>query len=416
MILIYVPEITPRIKYIFTFIFEHILENPIQITDNPHFFITQTSTKFSYCQHPLADEIHFHCMHLLFENGIREQNTEKLLKDPFAWSFYLLSRYEEYLPYEKDSHNRFSYQSSNAKNNTDILSPWIDLFAYELAEDLKISANMNDHVNRKFEFCNTIDLDHPWKYKHHSIIRISGSIAKKLVRGNFKILKDQLRVLLNLKNDPYFIYKKISGLNIPTTYFIPFGGNGKYDTNHSPNNYHYKQLILKLNNKPNTYLGIHPSYFSNSNAKTLENEKLGLEHLINQPILRSRQHYIMLQIPQTYHNLLTSGIKEDFTMGYQDHAGFRAGTCTPFYWFDLTKNKVTELKVYPFCIMDVTLKNYMNLSVKESKVLIDELIKSVRSVNGHFISIFHNDSISGYGEWKDWETLYDYLIEKCKND
>ncbi len=97
-------------------------------------------------------------------------------------------------------------------------------------------------------------------------------------------------------------------------------------------------------------------------------------------------------------------------MGFQDHIGFRAGTCTPFKWFDLTKNKTSELTIYPFCVMDVTLKNYMKLSEKEAEKVILKLLESVKKVNGTFISIFHNDSISNYGEWESWKELYEKLI------
>jgi hypothetical protein len=49
-------------------------------------------------------------------------------------------------------------------------------------------------------------------------------------------------------------------------------------------------------------------------------------------------------------------------MGYPDHVGFRAGTCTSFYFYNLNFELKTPLKIIPFAFMDVTLKNYMKLT------------------------------------------------------
>lgn len=66
-------------------------------------------------------------------------------------------------------------------------------------------------------------------------------------------------------------------------------------------------------------------------------------------------------------------------------------------------------------MMDVTLKNYMNLTIEEAENKIWDLLNSVKKVNGTFISIFHNDSLSDYGEWNSWKSLYEKLIVKVND-
>ena len=80
---------------------------------------------------------------------------------------------------------------------------------------------------------------------------------------------------------------------------------------------------------------MHPSYFSLKDAAILKKEKLRLENIINTPVTFSRQHYLRLSIPETYQNLIDLDIEEDYTMGYAKTVGFRASTCTPFYFYDL---------------------------------------------------------------------------------
>ncbi|NJM16655.1 MAG: hypothetical protein HC896_15980 [Bacteroidales bacterium] len=105
------------------------------------------------------------------------------------------------------------------------------------------------------------------------------------------------------------------------------------------------------------------------------------------------------------------GIKEDYTMGYAGAPGFRAGTCRPFYFFDLTENKETELLVVPFQVMDGTLRNYMKSSPEESIKIIKQLIDKVAEVGGTFVSLWHNESLSEWGPWKGWTQVYEEMLE-----
>lgn len=415
MILIYVPEINERIKYIFTFIFEEILGISFRFTNCAIQFTEETSPKFSYSFSIVKNEIHYSACNLLFETDIKTQNLREVLNDPFATAFFLLSRYEEYLPYQKDIHYRFSYKASSIKDKIDPLVPWIDTFAYKLFDQLKKNFPSLNYKARKFTYINTIDIDHAWLYKNKFWFKKCKALGKNILTFRWKDFHQQILVLAGLKSDPYYMYPYIQKLEIPTIYFISFGLGSQWDTNHDPKNSAYQELILQLYNQDYTTIGLHPSYFSNKDFTILKKEKLALEKLVKQKITISRQHFIKLHLPETYDNLIRLNITADFSMGFQDHIGFRAGTCTPFYWFDLKNNHVTELKVYPFCVMDVTLKNYMQLSIEEAENKLLNLLHAVKKVNGTFISIFHNDSLSNHGEWKLWKNVYEKLIRKAND-
>jgi hypothetical protein len=97
-------------------------------------------------------------------------------------------------------------------------------------------------------------------------------------------------------------------------------------------------------------------------------------------------------------------------MGYASLPGFRAGTCTPFYFYDIDKESVTSLKVFPLTIMDGTLKDYMHLNPQQAIQIITELMEKVRAVNGTFISLWHNDSFSDGGRWQGWLKVYKDML------
>ena len=67
----------------------------------------------------------------------------------------------------------------------------------------------------------------------------------------------------------------------------------------------------------------------------MKKEKNRLEGITNMQTKRSRQHYLRFSLPETYQQLIDLEIEEDYSMGYASHVGFRASTCTPFYFYDL---------------------------------------------------------------------------------
>ena len=105
----------------------------------------------------------------------------------------------------------------------------------------------------------------------------------------------------------------------------------------------------------------------------MKDEKERLENITDKPLLRSRQHYIKLFLPSTYRFLLEIGITDDYSMGFTDEIGFRAGTSHSFQWYDLSNEIETQLKVHPFCVMDVTLKNYLKLTPQQAVEKLNEL-------------------------------------------
>jgi hypothetical protein len=113
-------------------------------------------------------------------------------------------------------------------------------------------------------------------------------------------------------------------------------------------------------------IGLHPSYSSNKSSTILEKEKTALEMSIEIPVVKNRQHFVKLYFPRTYQNLLKIGITEEYSMGYSTAIGFRSGTCTPYNFYDLSREKETELKIYPFQMMDFTIKEYLKLSPEDT--------------------------------------------------
>lgn len=429
-LLVYSPQVTPRIKYIFNFIFREVLRCDFEFTSVSNQFITYNGPKFSYAEKPLGNELFFKANGLLLKNNIAEQDlaitdfgndkvpfsveNSALPFDIFAASFYLLSRYEEYLPYTPDEHLRFPAEKSLQYELGLLKTPVIDQWAMILKNLLLNKLGSIHFGSRKFEFIPTIDIDRAYHFKSSGIIKNTARFIRAIAIGDTERLTNIISTGLGKKKDPFDTYEYLHQLHekhqLNTIFFflLSLKGNRAHDVNIHPNDELLQQLIKDTAKVAK--VGIHPSYASNSNVIKLKEEKALLDAVLGKTIDISRQHYLKLQIPKTYLQLIKEGINHDYTMGYASQVGFRAGTCTPFFWYDLQLEKQSHLKVHPFAVMDSTLLKYLKLQPKQALILVTELLENVKMVDGTFYSLWHNESLSETGHWRGWKEVYEKML------
>jgi len=435
MLLVYSHSITPRLNYIFRHVLTRILGIEVGFTSKVEDFIAHDGLKFSYTRQALGNELFVKNNELLFNQGIDYLEINVIQWDDvpcffqtnpgsdvpfdiFAASFYLISRYEEYLPHVKDEHERFPASESLAYQNKFLDLPVIDIWALKFGELLrKAFPKFEEELKnekRRFDFISTIDVDMAFKFKHKGFTRNVGGIVKDITQFNLSELWMRFLVIFGLHKDPYDVYDNLIGMrknyDIRTLFFFLLGEYGTYDKNISPGNSNYRLLIKNIADY--CTVGIHPSYLSMKKEQKIKKEQSLLQSIVNFPITKSRQHYLRVALPETYQHLVDLEIKQDYSMGYASQFGFRAGTCTPFYFYDLDFEIQTPLKVFPFAAMDVTLKNYLNFTPKKSYITIMHLANEVRKVRGTMITVFHNESVSGSGQWRGWSKLYESLLRE----
>lgn len=417
-LLVYTNHLSSRANYIFQHLLGEILGIDFKITQQIDEFKTFNGYKISYTDAKVDEELHFKSTPLLFETGIKQQHITSCNYqnytvpfaisggifpfDIFAASFYLITRYEEYLSTEQDHHNRFLGKNSWAYKNNFLKIPVIDNWAFELLRILKKHFPHLRYKNRKFIFQPTLDIDMPYYLKSEQLIRRILKSTKLLLTGKINALY----------KDPFDNYKQVLAwdkqFSQKTIYFILMGHKHKLDGIFNKNYKLFYKLVEWL--AKNHELGIHPSYQSNLTPGELAAEKAQLERLTGKTIKISRQHYLKLRFPETYINLIKNGISADYTMTFADETGFRASTCTPFFWYDLSNETITDLTIYPTTVMDQTLRLYQKLSPEQAVSEIKLLIENVKKVNGTFISLWHNQSVCDFNEWKNWKNVYIQLL------
>jgi len=387
--------------------------------------------KMHYGYFALGDEFFIAADDILFERGIQDleisfgefnglpsffqtySRQSQFTFDLFAASFYLISRYEEYLPFIKDKYGRFMAEESIAYKNGFLQQPIIDIWAVELQKKLKELFPELVFNNKEYEFIPSIDIDAAYAYKHKGAFRTLGGYIKSLRDFNFKEIKRKTRVILNKEKDPFdnfdYIFQLHKEHSLKAIFFILFADYGTNDKNTPTFNRYFKELVAYIADNAN--VGIHPSYTSNIIPSKLKKELKNLSKTVHFDINKSRQHFLILHLPSTYRNLINLEITDDYSMGYASQYGFRASTSHSFLFYDLEMEYTTSLRIHPFAAMEGTLKDYQKMSVEEAKKTFEYIIDEIKAVNGTYISLWHNESLSNQDRWVGWRNLYEEMIE-----
>ncbi|MEP7264704.1 MAG: polysaccharide deacetylase family protein [Bacteroidota bacterium] len=430
MLLVYTDKATPRLSYILRLMLG-LAGFEFRITHSEEEFAAYTGARLSYCDKPFSNEPFIFASRLLFEKGIEDQQINvfewkevpvffgthpkyEIPFDPFAAAFYLVSRYEEYLPHIKDQHLRFSPHQSLAYQRNFLDKPLVNIWAAKLRDVLLKHYPDLKYKTLQYKFISTIDVDSAFAYKEKGMTRQFGAFVLNLFEFNFRRVAERFRVLAGFEKDPYDTYEYLLNLkknyHLKQIYFFLVGNYGEFDKNVSiESSMKFQSLIKSIADYAD--VAVHPSYASNTNPEQLRKEIRRLSKVLKREVIKSRQHYLKVVFPATYRNLIENDIKEDYSMGYASEIGFRASICTPFPFYDLDMDTETRLLLYPFMLMDNTLKDYLKLTPDESLERALKLIEEVRKVNGTFITLWHNHSVNDKDEWQGWRRVYEAIIE-----
>lgn len=430
MLLVYCQYSTPRIEYICSTLFTAIGVSRFTITNNKQSFAAFEGVRINYSSAAIVDdEIWMEPVTLLFEDDIHEQQIgcfswkeyKAFFKsggnvfpfDVFAASFYLISRYEEYLPHTLDMYGRYAHENSIAFKEEFLQLPLVNLWLQQLKEALMKSDPSLLLTATGFTFVPTYDIDIAFSYKEKGVVRNTGGLLKSITKGDWKEVKDRMLTIASLATDPFDVYEWLDDLHQqyqlkPIYFYLLASANSRYDKNILPSSSSLRFLIEGQAGK--NIVGIHPSWQSGDNTRLLPQEMKHLQAITGKAVTRSRQHYIRMQFPTTYRRLIEAGITEDYSMGYGSINGFRASYCLPYKWFDLEKNEATGLTILPFCFMEANSLFEQRYTSAEAAQELQAYYNITKQVDGLLITIFHNHLITEQPSQIEWRRLYENFV------
>ena len=427
MLTIYADQISKRLTYTLSVIFDdrnigYRLINDVQS------FQEAPIPKLAYSEDRIFEnDATIYPSTILFEEEVlhhivlkSDWNSQELLSidgvpDVLGSIFYVVSLYDDFLNEETDEHDRNIGSKSLLFKmdwlNKLMIERWSELFIGFIETQNSCSLNAKKIT---FEIIPTFDIDNVFAYRLKKGWRKYMSIARDIFKYDRIRLKERKEVLSGSKKDPYDTFDKIEEISVrgfDVKVFWLIGEYGTYDRNVDYDNEDHRRLIKDLDHL--TKVGLHPSYKSNESIIRLRDEKSRIEEILDRDVTDTRQHFLKVKLPFTFIDLEKLGFTDDYSLGYADQTGFRAGIARPFKWFNLKENRVSTLKLHPISYMDGTLNEYMELNCDEAIKLINRLKHEVKIYGGNFVALWHNETIGDYGKWKGWsKVLEETLADK----
>lgn len=435
MLYILVEKISPRLSYTLNWIFKEQLGISYTCVSSINDIPDQNAAVIAYGknnehQFPLFIKAN----DLLFQQNFEEQTIHyhrwkhtsiifynqpgaKIPFDLFGAVFFCISRYEEYTNPKRDKHNRFESKSSIAAQYNFLKEPVVDLWLLALGKILQVQFGITAQ-QRNFTFIPSFDIDIAYNYAEKPLWKNVLGATKDALKGQLKLVRQRQKVISGNAQDPYDNFDWLQQIHaqyqFTPLYFWLLAQQPKgFDTNNNSNSPRMQALLL--NHKDKVINGIHPSYSSN-NSHAILMEEIAILKKFNPAVNHSRQHYIKLNLPETYHKLIAAQVYNDYTMGYADSNGFRAGTSNSFYWYNFQEEKVTPLRIHPFVFMDASAIFYDKLKPSEALLELEQLYWAIKKTQSQMIVIFHNYTMGLEGNYVGWRTMYQQVLDLATNN
>ena len=430
MLLIHTKKVTPRFSYIFKHICKRILGIEVSFSTTLEDFIGYVGPKMSYGKKPMGNELFFQSFGLLEQQGFDTieitvkkwddtvgffpvSNLSALPFDIFSASFYMISRYEEYLPHVKDEKGRFMATESLAFKEGFLQQPVVDIWVAKFKTKLLATFPELVFPERKTIIHPVIEASQPFAFKQKGLFRTVVGYGNNFLRGKFKNVVQRTQVVFGLKRDPLDTFKWIVNnarrSNFKVTVFFLLGDALIFDESMNTHRQKFKLLVKFISDYKE--VGLIFSYNSLTNYQMLKKEKQRMEEITNRSLVSSMNSEFLVNLPDIYRNLVELEVSKDFTMVFRDMVGFRAGTCTPFLFYDLDYEIKTPLLIHPAAMTTLAFQKRYNHDVEKT---VNNSLAAVEMVKGTFTIIFSNKDFTSTEENKVWrtifsETLHDYV-------
>ena len=409
-------------------LFVQLMGVEIGFTTRVEDFIKHQGPKITYTKQPLQNEFFIRSNDLLFEQGINDiqikiqdweglpcffktDERSNIPFDIFSASFYLLSRYEEYLPHVKDELGRFPPETSVAFENGFLEVPVVDLWAHKFLGLLKERFPDISVKPMKYQFTSIVNVTTSHCYAFRGLGRSLAGFFFDLSRLQFSRVGKRVAVWLFPRKDPFDNFSELIKIHKKyksrTMFFFQFADYSTHDKNISIYKNRFRFLIKSMADY--SIVSLSASMAAGENPEILKKEKKRLSNLINRPIKYSRMRYNKVFVPHTYRDLVDAEFTDDYSLGYTHHVGFRASTSFPFPFYDINLEVQQPIKVHPFAIYDYALQN---LRTKEEVLTkLDGIYHNVKKAKGHLVMVFSNELLGGKHKI-NWLELYQTLLRR----
>ena len=327
----------------------------IKFTSKIEEFVAHDGFKMSYGKQALGNEFFIQNTDILLEHGFGEleikvqpwgntvcffpvSENSDLPFDIFAASFYLLTRYEEYLPHVKDEAGRFPVSESLAYKESFLKTPVVDLWAQNFKKVLRDKFPEMEFKNAQFQVESIFAVAQGFVFNNKGIIRSVVGWGNDLMKLHFHRFFDRVKSWMKIKKDPFDVFDDLVSLikkhSISAIFMFKVSDFTLYDRNINYNRIPYRSNIKYVSDYAK--IGLLLGHYSSQTLKVLKTEKFRLENIIHYPLENVLNASYDLGIPEHFNTLAELEFDNDYSMGYPDDLGFLDGVMAASTGYSLT--------------------------------------------------------------------------------
>ncbi|WP_207277541.1 polysaccharide deacetylase family protein [Sporosarcina sp. E16_3] len=356
---------------------------------------------------------------VLFGNDSLVMESKRIMygNDFFAASFFMLTRWEEYVNPERDLHNRFSARDSLAHKFDFLDRPIVNEYVEMLWGMFTYLGYTEDRKKREYEFVLTHDVDILRLYRgRKQLIRKMGAevIRRKSPLSAIRTLIEYVQVRLNKVLDPFDTFSWIMDLsesvNVKSRFYFMSGGVTSFDNHYNIEEPKALKVIEEVKRRGHI-IGFHPSFNAYNDSAQWKKEKDLLEKVVGHEVKEGRQHYLRFEVQKTWNICEENDMERDLTLSYADKEGFRCGVCYEYSIFDFLNRKKLRLKEMPLIVMEGSFVTYQNVTSEEMYRKTSSLRDTVKKYNGSFVYLWHNSSFN-VPYWSPYQKVYEKIVKE----
>ncbi len=153
-------------------------------------------------------------------------------------------------------------------------------------------------------------------------------------------------------------------------------------------------------------VGLHGSYRSYRDGALLAAEKALLERVLGHEVIGIRQHYLNLDVPDTWRLQREVGLRYDASLGLRHAVGFPDGRRHPF------RDPATGMWVVPLAIMEAYLLALAGGDAERAWRLMLPVIDEAEAHRATLVALWH-PHLFNEEDFPAYAPLYERLIREC---
>jgi len=265
-------------------------------------------------------------------------------------------------------------------------------------------------ADHEFALCLTHDVDRPYKtYQslYYALMDRDPSQLLDLLPGrNPYWAFDEITSIedrLGVRSAFYFMQEKHLLRDKPVTTWLRPRHWKLYAGRYSLTDPDIVELVRNLS-AGGWEVGLHGSYDSYREADRLEDETELLERVLGDAVLGGRQHYLNLEVPDTWRRQSDAGLRYDASLGSSSEYGFPHG-------YGLYRPFDDEFVVFPLTLMELTLPDVETNPERAWRECV-RLLREARENEAVMTVLWHPTYFSE--DFENYATLYERLIARAQ--